>query len=390
MLGETLSADSSGISDENGLTGVQFNYQWIRNDGGADAEISGATGQTYTLTRDDQGNIIKVRVSFTDDDGYSENATSAATGTVAKPPNVVASGQPTITGTAVLGETLSADTSGISDANGLTNVQFTCQWIRNDGNTDSNIPGATGQTHALTRDDQGKTIKVSVWFTDDDGYAESLTSAATTQVSAPPNQAASGQPTITGTPQVGETLSADTSGISDANGLTNVQYTYQWIRNDGNTDSNIPGAIGQTHTLTHDDVGKAIKVQVSFTDDHGYSETLDSAAKAAVGANPVEPLWSGEMTVADYGSGSLGAYNDDTLFSNVTGSIQLQIKWLWYLEPKRKLYLAFRAPAAGTEDWILHIDNQALDFPDGDSNFVFREVDVSWTVGQVVNVSIVR
>ena len=40
----------------------------------------------------------------------------------------------------------------------------------------------------------------------------------------PPNQTATGQPTITGTPQAGETLSADTSGISDANGLTNVQF----------------------------------------------------------------------------------------------------------------------------------------------------------------------
>ena len=208
--------------------------------------------------------------------------------------------------------------------------------------------------------------------------------------SPPPNQTATGQPTITGTPQAGETLSADTSGIGDANGLTNAQYAYQWIRNDGNTDTNIPGATGQTHALTQDDVGTAIKVQVSFTDDHGYSESVTSTATAAVTANPVETLWSAEMTVADYGSGSLGAYNDDTLFSNVTNSIQLQVKWLWYLESERKLYLAFRAPAAGTQDWTLHIDDQALDFPSGDSNFVFRNVDVSWTDGQIVNVKIVR
>ena len=308
-------------------------------------------------------------------------------------PITAATGVPTITGTPQVGETLSADTSGIGDANGLTSVQFNYQWIRNDGNTDTAIPGATGQTHTLTRDDQGKTVKVSVSFTDDDGYAESLTSAATPQVSPPPNQAATGQPTITGTPQVGETLSADTFGIGDANGLTNVQFSFQWIRNDSNTDTEIPGATGQTHTLTRDDVGKAIKVQVSFTDDHGYSETLASTATAAVSANSVETfetLWSGEMTVANYGNGSLGAYLDDTLFSNVAGSIQPQIKWLWYLDPARKLYLAFEAPIAGTRDWILHIDDMALDFPSGDSNFVFRNVDLSWTEGQIVNVRIVR
>jgi len=164
--------------------------------------------------------------------GLSEASldSSATTPAEPTPPNQTATGQPTITGTPQVGETLSADTSGISDANGLANVQFTYQWIRNDGNTDTSIPGATAQTHTLTRDDQGKTVKVSVSFTDDDGYAESLTSAATTQVSPPPNQTATGLPTIAGTPQVGETLSADTSGIGDANGLINAQFNYQWIR----------------------------------------------------------------------------------------------------------------------------------------------------------------
>ena len=244
QVGETLSVDTSGISDVNGLNNVQFTYQWIRNDGNTDAEISGATGQAYTLTRDDQGNTVKVSVSFTDDDGYSENVTSAATGTVAKPPNAAASGQPTIIGTAVVGETLSADTSGISDANGLTGVQYSYQWVRSDGNSDGEIPGATGQMYALTHHDVGNAIKVQVSFTDEDGYSESVTSAATDPVSRPPNQAATGLPTITGTPQVGETLGVDTSGISDGNGLTNVRYTYRWIRNDGTADAHINGSDG--------------------------------------------------------------------------------------------------------------------------------------------------
>ena len=36
-----------------------------------------------------------------------------------------------------------------------------------------------------------------------------------------PNSAATGKPAITGTVQVGETLTAGTSGISDGNGMTN-------------------------------------------------------------------------------------------------------------------------------------------------------------------------
>ena len=103
-----------------GLTGVQYTYQWVRNDGATDTDISGATAQTYTLTSDDQGNTVKVTVSFTEDDGYAETLTSAATGSVSRPANGAATGQPAITGTAQVGETLRADTSGISDANGLT------------------------------------------------------------------------------------------------------------------------------------------------------------------------------------------------------------------------------------------------------------------------------
>ena len=375
-------------------------YQVLRrnpaiHDTGVFAVIENDTGSSDTSYEDTTvapETEYVYRVKARNAHGLSGESDYRSVTTPAEPPpaNSAATGQPTITGTPQVGETLSADTSGISDANGLTTVQYSYQWIRDDGNSDANIPGATGQTHTLTHDDVGNAIKVQVSFTDDHGYAEELTSAATTQVSPPPNQAASGLPTITGTPQVGETLSADTTGISDANGLTNVQYAYQWIRNDGNTDTNIPGATAQTHTLTDDDVGKAIKVQVRFTDDHGYAEELTSAATAAVGTNPAEPLWTGEMTVADYGNGSLGAYHDETLFSNVTATIQLEIRWLWYLEPERKLYLAFRAPVAGARDWTLHIDDRALDFPSGDSNFVFRNVDVSWTEGQVVNVKIVR
>ena len=387
-------------------------YQVLRrnpaiHDSGVFAVIEDDTGSSATSYEDTTvapETQYVYRVKARNAHGLSEESDYRTVTTPAEPtpPNSAATGVPTIGGTPQVGETLSADTSGIGDANGLANAQYAYQWIRNDGNTDTTIPGATGQTHTLTGDDQGKTIKVSVSFTDDHGYAESLTSAATTQVSAPPNQAATGQPTIGGTPQVGETLSADTSGIGDPNGLTTVQYAYQWIRNDGNTDTTIPGATGQTHTLTPDDQGNTIKVSVSFTDDDGYPESITSAATAAVDASPVEPvepvdpvdpvetLWSGEMTVADYGNASLGAYNDDTLFSNVTGTAQLEIKWLWYLEPARKLYLAFRSPVAGTADWTLHIDEQALEFPSGDSNFVFRNVDLSWTAGQIVNVTIIR
>ena len=98
-----------------------------------------------------------------------------------------------------------------------------------------------------------------------------------------PNTAATGQPTIAGTAQVGQTLTASTSGIADDNGLTTPGWTYQWILVDGGTETNIPGARSSTYTLGAATAGKQVKVKVSFTDNDSYSEELTSDAYPSAG-----------------------------------------------------------------------------------------------------------
>ena len=107
----------------------------------------------------------------------------------------------------------------------------------------------------------GKTIRVRVSFADDRGYEEALTSVPTTAVQPRPNSPETGLPTIIGKAETGETLTADTSGITDADGLNNVSYTYQWIANDGTTDTDIENATAATYTLVTADEGKTIKVE---------------------------------------------------------------------------------------------------------------------------------
>ena len=175
-MGETLTADVSGIRDDDELTNVVFSYQWLRGD----AEIASATGETYTLVKADEGKTIKVTVSFTDAEGNPETLTSDPTGEVEAKPNTEATGAPTIDGIARVGETLTADTSGIIDDDGLTNVAFSYQWLRGD----AEIASATGETYTLVKADEGKTIKVTVSFTDDRGNEESLTTDPTGAVTA--------------------------------------------------------------------------------------------------------------------------------------------------------------------------------------------------------------
>ena len=165
--------------------------------------------------------------------------------------NTAPTGAPTITGTAQVGQTLTAGTTAIMDADGLTSVSYTYQWIRvATDNTETNISSATASTYTLVAADQGTTVKVTVSFTDDANNPETLTSAATAAVSAAPNTLATGAPTITGTAQVGQTLTAGTTAIMDADGLTSVSYTYQWIRvATDNTETNISSATASTYTL---------------------------------------------------------------------------------------------------------------------------------------------
>ena len=291
QVGETLTADTSAIADEDGLTNVSYRYQWIWNDNGADTDMAGETSTTYTLVTADAGKTIKVRVSFSDDADNQESLTSVATDTVAAKPNSRATGAPTINGTAQVGETLTVLTNGITDSDGLTNVSYSYQWIRSDNGTDADIAGQRDSTYTLVSADQGKAIKVKVSFTDDTDHEETLTSAATAAVAARPNSPATGAPAISGTAQAGETLTADTSGIADADGLTNVSFSYQWIRNDGTTDTDIQGATSSTYTLSDADEGKTIKVRVSFTDRGGYQETLTSATTIIVDQPGTVSLW---------------------------------------------------------------------------------------------------
>ena len=233
--------------------------------------------------------------------------------------NSPATGAPTISGTAQVGETLTADTSGVTDADGLSNVQYEYQWLADD----MDISGATSSTYTLTDSEAGKAIKVEVSFTDDEGHEETLTSGATEAVAAAPtpNSPATGAPAINGTAQVGETLTADTSGVADADGLSNVQYEYQWLADD----SDISGATNATYTLVAAEEGKVIKVRVSFTDDAGNEETLTSAATEAVAAaEPAEPPAKPRGLEATATHDSVTLTWDDPQDESITGYVILR------------------------------------------------------------------
>ena len=194
---------------------------------------------------------------------------------MAAEPNESATGQPTISGTAQVGQDLSASVSGISDRNGVTTVSYSYQWLRGEtaAAAGEDISGATSATYRLVEADQGKYVRVRVNFQDDDGTPRGRAATHGTGVGGA-ERGGDGQPTISGTAQVGENLSAGTSGISDGNGLTTASYSYQWLRAEtaSAAGQDISGATSATYTVVEADQGKYLRVQVSFADYDGNAE----------------------------------------------------------------------------------------------------------------------
>ena len=138
--------------------------------------------------------------------------------------------------------------------------------------TDGSVAAETRYTYRIKAINEYGTSERSRWYHIDTPAAPEPDS----------NSPATGAPAITGTAQVGETLTVDTSGIADEDGLTGATFSYQWL---SSRDTAISGATGSTYTLVSTDLGKIIKVKVTFTDDAGNSETLTSAATPAVEAS---------------------------------------------------------------------------------------------------------
>ncbi|WP_127091968.1 cadherin-like domain-containing protein [Aquabacter cavernae] len=263
------------VTDADGMPSSPT-YQWQRLDGSTWTDISGATAATYTLTDDDVGHRVRAVLRYTDGQGTAETIISASTSAVAAA-NSTPAGTVSITGTAEEDSVLTA-ASTVADADGMPTAA-TYQWQRLDGSTWVNISGATAATYTLSQTDVGHQVRAVLSFTDGQGTAETVTSAATTAI-ANVNDAPTGTVTVSGTTTQGAVLAA-TNTVADADGMPTAT-AYQWQRLDGSTWVDISGATGATYSLTQADVGHLVRAQLRYTDSQSTAEAVTSAATSAI------------------------------------------------------------------------------------------------------------
>ncbi len=374
--GDTLTANATALTDDEGVDTGSFTYQWFR-DG---SEIFGADQASYVLTQDDVDAQIHVEVSYLDEVGNPGSLASGATGDI-----VNVNDKPTGSATVTLDSSdedesytiLASDLlEGFDDLDGDT--LFVANVVATNGNIVENPDGnytftpnddffgTVNLTYDVT-DNLGGFIPASTSFEVDPindaptgsptaslndsfedgdrvidsldlltGFADkdsaslsvtgltadhgaitplggglflltpeldynglvtltyTVTDGAGGNVAAeqtftllPVNDNPTGGVTIDGIPTQGETLSANTGTLGDADGLGT--FSYQWLR-DGEP---IVGAEGVDYVLTQDDVGALISVVVSYQDGGDTFETEPSGETSEVANVDDAPVIAG-------------------------------------------------------------------------------------------------
>lgn len=183
---------------------------------------------------------------------------------------------PKVTGTPQVGQTLTTDNGSWTGSP----TSYSYSWVRCDASGAGCVGEANGTTRSYTLIgiDRGHTIRVKVTATNADGgtTAESAqTAVVTANPKAPSNTA---PPSISGTPQQGQTLTADVGSWTNSP----TTYLFDWQRCDIDTlfgCVDIPAATSKTYTARADDLGYRLRVLVTARNAVGR----DTATSAPTG-----------------------------------------------------------------------------------------------------------
>ena len=294
----------------NGPSSYAYAWEDCDSSGANCSAIQGATGQTYVLGAADVGHEIRVQETASDAAGAGDSATSGATPIVAALPAPVSTGSPSISGTAMQGQTL-------SESHGVwlnSPSSYAYEWEDCDGlgANCSAISGATGQSYVLAASDVGYTVRVLETGSNAGGMGVAATSAATGVVAAMAVPVSTGSPSISGTAMQGQTL-------SESHGVwlnSPSSYAYEWEDCDslGANCSPIAGATAQTYVPTASDVGYTVRVLETASNAGGPGSSASSSAtsvvKQAVPAVTVSPSISGTATQGETLSESHGSWSN--------------------------------------------------------------------------------
>jgi Ca2+-binding RTX toxin-like protein len=324
-----VTAVTTGIADLDGLVGVTFHFQWLLNG----TTNVGTDSATFTPTPAMVGSTLRVRVTFTDQGGTPETLTSAASNPIiaAPAPIVVLSATSLAFGTrsTVAGPTTQSITIGNTGAGNLNIGAVT----RSGANQGSFTVGA-GCTNVVVT--PGSSCTINVTFNSTTVGAKTAQISIASNAPAPivipftanvvVNSAPTGTPAVSSTtPQNGVLLTATLGTVADADGIP-ATVNFRWQQSNvggGGAFANIALATSASFTPGPAQLGRALRVVVSYTDNHGTAQTVNGATSALVFdvfvGTPADDTWTGnagnDIANGAGGNDTLSAAAGDDLFT---------------------------------------------------------------------------
>jgi hypothetical protein len=314
--GQRLKASRGAWS---GQKPISYAYQWTRCDASGEAceDIAAATKASHAVTHEDVDHTLRVIVTASDGAG-SSSVTSAPTDTVA-PLGPSRRSAPKIAGSFEDGQLLS-----VSDGTwkGTPPLSFSYQWEACGSSGCSIIPGATASTYRVISSQIGERLRVLL-STGNAGGSASTTSGATKRIKpGPPVSTAA--PTISGSLQEGETLTAGTGAWA---GTAPFAFSYRWQRCSilGGGCEDIAGATSSTYTLGVLDLASTLDVVVTATNEQGIVSATSAETDpvlALLPANTVPPAISGLLQDGQLLSVGTGGWS---------GTLPISFSYQWQL-----------------------------------------------------------
>ena len=274
---EPLIIDVSGISDSDGVGEIYVQWQKETNDGRW-IDIFGATQQSFTPRQAHVGQVLRVQITFLDKQGNLETLFSAPSSPVQNV-NDKPKGGPVLVGNAREDASLIVDTSSVSDEDGIGEMQVI--WQRSKQGSDwQAFDDTTGEVLKLEQMHVNYAYRAIVAYLDAQDTREVMISSPS-DIVMNLDDPVEGEVILTGEANENGMLMADTSQITDEDGVASLSV--QWESStDGRSWSVMENIQGISLELGQYLVGSQIRARLSVVDNFGTETILVSQPSRTV------------------------------------------------------------------------------------------------------------
>jgi hypothetical protein len=275
---DELLIDTSSIADGDGMGSIQIQWQ-ISDDGDIWLSLPGAIRPSFVPRDSEVGRFLRVQISYVDGQGNPEMLISPMSEAVVNV-NDQPMGMPVINGEPKEDGQLTVEISRISDEDGLGEMSIVWQRSSERQNWE-NFPDQFGTMLQLTQSDVGFNYRAVVSYIDGFGTRETLVSEPSGAIINVDNPL-EGEVTIRGQAIEGAELIANTSSLSDYDGIASLALFWE-ASNDGRTWEPISSS-GEARRLNLPQalVGNLIRARANVVDNFGVETVVYSTATEAV------------------------------------------------------------------------------------------------------------